>query len=219
LATVQQLCKQYDISRQQHREPWLNWRKSKGARRSLGWIAFNQQAIQFRNGGFAFRGEIYDVFLRRPLPDNARIGCGSFCEDSRGRWYINVPVEVAEAVQAVNARVSIDLGLKTLATLSCSDKIPMPAFYRAHEAKLGIDGARLGFAPSPSAMLSHQTNADQSLFRPIEFRFRHDCFIAPDPLRCNNWHCADDHRFKMRWAVRRGALKGLTVAKPGSSRS
>jgi hypothetical protein len=22
---------------------------------------------------------------------------------------------------------------------------------------------------------------------PSEFRFRHDCFIAPDPLRCNNW--------------------------------
>jgi transposase len=133
---VQQLCKQYDISRHQDRKPWLNWRKSKGARRSLGWIPFNQQAIQFRNGGFAFRGEIYDVFLHRPLPDNAKIGCGSLCEDSRGRWYINVPVEVPQAVQAANARGGIDLGLKTLATLSCSDKIPMPAFYRAHEATL-----------------------------------------------------------------------------------
>jgi transposase len=117
-------------------KPWLNWRKSKGARCSLGWIPFNQQAIQFRNGGFAFCGEIYDVFLHRSLPDNAKIGCGSFSEDSRGRWYINVPVEVPQAVQAVNARGGIDLGLKTLATLSCSDKIPMPAFYRAHEAKL-----------------------------------------------------------------------------------
>jgi transposase len=55
---------------------------------------------------------------------------------ARGRWYINLPVEMPEAVQAANARVGIDLGLKTLATLSCSDKIPMPAFYRAHEAKL-----------------------------------------------------------------------------------
>jgi putative transposase len=62
------------------------------------------------------------------LPDDAKIGCGSFSEDSRGRWYINVPVEVPEAAQAANDRVGIDLGTKTLATLSCGEKIAMPAF-------------------------------------------------------------------------------------------
>lgn len=84
--TVQQICKQYDASRQHRRKPWLDWRKSKGSRRSLGWVPFNQQAVQLRNGGFAFRGEVYNVFLHRPLPENAKIGCGSFSEDSRGRW-------------------------------------------------------------------------------------------------------------------------------------
>src|SRR5215471_16932651 len=136
--TVQQICKQYDASRHHHRKPWLNWRKTKGARRSLGWVPFNQQAVQFRDGAFAFRGEVYSVFLHRPMPDGAKIGCGSFSEDSRGRWYINVPVEVPEATQAVNARVGIDLGLKTLAKLSNDDKIGMPAFYRASEAKLAV---------------------------------------------------------------------------------
>jgi transposase len=38
-------------------------------------------------------------------------------EESRGRRYINIPVEIAEATQATNTRVGIDLGTKTLATL------------------------------------------------------------------------------------------------------
>jgi transposase len=134
--TVQQICKQYDTSRKQHCKPWLNWRKTHGARRSLGWVPFNQQAIEVCDGGFAFRGVTYDVFMHRPLPEGAKIGCGSFSEDSRGRWYINIPVEVSEAAQATNDRVGIDLGTKTLATLSCGAKIAMPAFYRASEEKL-----------------------------------------------------------------------------------
>jgi IS605 OrfB family transposase len=136
--TVQQICRQYDESRRQHRKPWLKWRKSKGSGRSLGWVPFNQQAVQFRDGAFTFRGETYEVFLHRPLPEHAKIGCGSFCEDSRGHWYINIPVEVPEATQATNTKVGIDLGTKTLATLSCGSKIAMPAFYRATEAKLAV---------------------------------------------------------------------------------
>jgi putative transposase len=134
--TVQQICKQYDTSRQQHRKPWLQWRKSKGSRRSLGWVPFNQQAVQFLNGAFAFRGESYNVFLHRPMPEDAKIGCGAFSEDSRGRWYINVPVEMPEATQAVNRRVGIDLGLNRLAKLSDGSEIEAPKFYRASEAKL-----------------------------------------------------------------------------------
>jgi putative transposase len=143
--TVQKVCKQYDTSRQQHRKPWLNWRKTRGVRRSLGWVPFNQQALKFSDGAFVFRGGRYDVWLHRPLPEGAKIGSGSFSEDSRGRWYINIPVEVPEAAQAVNARVGIDLGTKTLATLSDGDKIAMPAFYRATEAKLAtLQWARKG---------------------------------------------------------------------------
>jgi putative transposase len=76
--------------------------------------------------------------LHRPLPENAKIGGGSFCEDSRGHWYINIPVEVPEATQATNTKVGIDLGTKPLASLSCGSKIAMPAFYRATEAKLAV---------------------------------------------------------------------------------
>jgi hypothetical protein len=55
---------------------------------------------------------------------------------------------------------------------------------------LGIDGGDLCFAPSRRCNAVHQSNADRRMSGPIESRFRLDCFIAPDPLRCNNWHCA-----------------------------
>jgi putative transposase len=64
--TVQHICKLYDVSRRLHKKPSLSWRKRNRARRSLGWVPFNQQALSFRDG--AFCGEGYDVRLHRPLP-------------------------------------------------------------------------------------------------------------------------------------------------------
>ena len=136
--SAMRVCLQYDKSRRQHRKPWLKWRKSYGVRRSLGWVPFNTGHVALRDGAFVFRGERYDVWLHRPLPANAKIGAGSFSQDSRGHWYINCPVEIEEATEACNARVGIDLGLKNLAALSDSQRIEMPAFYRASEAKLAV---------------------------------------------------------------------------------
>ncbi len=133
---AQQLCKQYDTSRKPHSKPWLGWRKTYGTRRSLGSAPFNHQALQLRAGAFVFRRQRYDVWLHRPLPEGAKIGCGPCSQDSRGRWHITVPVEVQEATQAVNDRVGIDLRTKTLATLSDGAKLAAPVFCRASEAKL-----------------------------------------------------------------------------------
>jgi len=130
--SAMRVCLQYEKSRRQHRRPWLRWR----SKRSLGWIPFNTGHVQFRDSSFVFRGERYDVFLHRPLPESAKIGAGSFSQDTRGRWYINCPVEVAEATQAPLKRVGLDLGVKDLATLSTGEKIEMPSFYRKSEEKL-----------------------------------------------------------------------------------
>lgn len=65
-----------------------------------------------------------------------KIGAGSFSADARGRWYINLPVEVECANSAPLRRVGIDLGLDSLATLSTGGKIEAPKLYRANEAKL-----------------------------------------------------------------------------------
>jgi len=130
--TIQRVCLEYDKSRRQHKKPWLRWR----GRKSLGWVPFNTGHVAFRDGAFVFRGETYRVWLDRPIPDDGRIGAGSFNRDSRGRWYLNVPVEVATANVASIEKVGIDLGLATLAALSTGEKIAPPQFYRKSETAL-----------------------------------------------------------------------------------
>lgn len=130
--SAMRVCLQYDTSRRQHNKPWLRWRSHK----SLGWVPFNTRHVAHRDGRFIFRGKRYEVWLHRPLPDGAKIGAGSFSQDSRGHWYINCRVEVAEATEAPLKYVGIDLGLKDLATLSTGEKIKAPQFYRRSEAKL-----------------------------------------------------------------------------------
>lgn len=130
--SAMRVCIQYDRSRRQHKKPWLRWR----SRRSLGWVPFNTGHVQLRDGAFIFRGERYDAWLHRELPKGAKIGAGSFSQDTRGHWYINCPVEVIEATEAALKYVGIDLGLKALATLSTGDKIEAPRFYRRNEAAL-----------------------------------------------------------------------------------
>ena len=64
---------------------------------------------------------------------------GSFSEDSRGRWYFNVAVEIPELVgprwPGPTASVGIDLGLKDCATVSDGQRLE-GRWYRAHEHKL-----------------------------------------------------------------------------------
>jgi putative transposase len=129
--TVKRVCCQYVESRKRHRKPWLRWR----GRKSLGWVPFNTDSIRFDGDAFIFRGVRYETMHLRDMPVG-KIGAGSFNQDSRGRWYINCPVEVECADRAPVTRVGIDLGLIDLATLSTGDKIEMPRFYRNSELRL-----------------------------------------------------------------------------------
>ena len=66
---------------------------------------------------------------------------GSFNEDSRGRWYLNVVVKCpteAKPVQYGASAIGIDLGLKTMATDSNGRKFEPKQCYRESEAALGI---------------------------------------------------------------------------------
>jgi hypothetical protein len=86
--------------------------------------------VQFRDGAFVFGGEIDNVILHRRLPDGAKIGGGSFCEDSRGRWSINVPLEVPQATQHSGPGLVSTLEPRRRRGLSCGHKIATPAFYQ-----------------------------------------------------------------------------------------
>ena len=46
---------------------------------------------------------------------------GRFSQDSRGRWYFNVAVEVQRKPSPGTAAVGIDLGLKDCATVSTTE--------------------------------------------------------------------------------------------------
>ncbi len=130
--TIQKVCQQYDRSRAAKSKPWLRWR----SRKSLGWVPFSTGHVSFDGERLKFRGVHYETMHMRELLPGVKIGAGSFNQDSKGRWYINCPVEVATADHVALTRVGIDLGLKALATLSDGHKIETPRFYRVSEAAL-----------------------------------------------------------------------------------
>jgi putative transposase len=130
--TIGHVCQQYARSRQQHRKPWLRWR----GRKSLGWVPFSTGHVSFDGEAFKFRGVKYETMHLRDMAPGVKIGAGSFNQDTRGRWYINCPVEVETANSASAKRVGIDLGLHDMATLSDGQKIEAPRLYRASEQKI-----------------------------------------------------------------------------------
>lgn len=132
-ATIQLVCKTYDQSRKQHKKPWLRWR----GRKSLGWVPFRKDHVLFTGSTFVFRGvQYYPMHMNPHLQPGMRFGAGSFNADAKGNWYINVPVEMVCAEPKVDGAVGVDLGLKTLATLSDGKKIEAPRFYRNNELAL-----------------------------------------------------------------------------------
>ena len=141
-ATTQQVCEEYATRRRQFKRARLNWRVSnpKSSRRSLGWIPFKSRAARYKAGQVHFAGQKLSLWDSYGLA-NYDLRAGSFCEDSRGRWYLNVQVKLPElvgpALPTPSASVGIDLGLKTCATTSDGAKIE-GRFYRGLECKLGI---------------------------------------------------------------------------------
>ena len=133
--TVQEVCRQFAQSRDNTRGA-PRFRSSFGTKRALGWIPFQAQSRQIYGNTASYLGKRYRFWEGgRPLPANAK--GGSFVEDALGRWYVCFHVEV-EARQGGNAEVGIDLGLKTLATLSDGRKIEAPKIYRHYEERLAV---------------------------------------------------------------------------------
>jgi putative transposase len=143
---VQEIAEEYARRRRQYRKIRLRWRKSRGARRSLGWIPFKVHTIRYRGGQVYFAGRwlsLWDSFGRGDF----ELRAGSFNEDSRRRWYLNICVARGRSSERANAEailnggvpnVGIDLGLKRFATFSNPGLPPLDAqrVYRDLEPKL-----------------------------------------------------------------------------------
>ncbi|WP_426166474.1 RNA-guided endonuclease InsQ/TnpB family protein [Pseudoduganella sp. R-34] len=132
---INAVCEQFAKSRAQHRRPYLRYR----GRRSLGRVPLKGRDLHREGNAFRFAGNTFRVFYSRPLPEGKIKDGSCFAQDSRGNWFLNIAIEVAEPpVRPLDHGVGIDLGLKDLATPSEGEKIPAPGFYREAEAALAI---------------------------------------------------------------------------------
>jgi len=134
--TLQCIAGEYVTRRKQFKKARLNWRKSGGAKRSLGWIPINTKQAKWKNGQVFHNGKYYGVWDSYGLA-NYTFRSSSFNQDARGRWYFNVVVDVEREQSKGTESVGIDLGCKEAATDSNGESIKGRE-YRALEQKLGI---------------------------------------------------------------------------------
>jgi transposase len=114
---IQHVCTEYVTRRRQYKKCRLAWRSCK---RSLGWIPFPNQAIRMTGDTVRFGGHTLRLWLSRPI--TGTIKAGSFSQDARGRWYINLQCEVAERTAPLGqADIGVDLGLRD--QIACSDGV------------------------------------------------------------------------------------------------
>lgn len=132
--TVEDVCRYFARARDRQRGRPM-WRTSHGSGRSLGWIPFKSGvAVQLDKGGVTYLGHRYRLWMHRPV--GGRVLCGSFCQDTRRRWYLNLQCEVAEQMDCGTGSVALDLGLSTLATTSDGEKIENPRYFVRHAMAL-----------------------------------------------------------------------------------
>ena len=132
--SVQAICEEYAKSCKQFKKCKLNWRSKK---RSLGWIPFKSAGVKIDTDNITYNGHRFRFWLSRPIPSKVRFG--SFCQDSKGRWFINFVVEQPEVKrEKTGKQVGIDLGLKTVATLSDGVEFNRENLTKKFEAKLAI---------------------------------------------------------------------------------
>jgi len=109
--------------------------------KNLGWVPFNGQTVNFHGGYVDYNGFRFRLWQHRSLPESAVIKTGSFAEDARGRWYVNLVIEIDEneyirLAAKENTSVGIDPGLKTVMTTSDGEKFERDNLTRAYEIKL-----------------------------------------------------------------------------------
>ncbi len=133
--SIQHIAETYVSSRRAFKKPYLSWRSRK---RSLGWIPFKSAAIKLQGDQVLFQGKAYRFWQDRSLPEDAKIKCGSFNQDSQGRWYLNLTFETASqaAHSSPHSEIGIDLGIKEAITLSNGTAFQRPGLTKKYEVQL-----------------------------------------------------------------------------------
>ena len=130
--TIQCTCEEYATRRKQFKKRKLKWRSKK----SLGWIPFRASAIKITNDIVRYSGNTIRFWKSREI--KGKIRSGSFNQNARGRWYVNIVADSEELASAKENAIGIDLGLKDLATTSDGKKFKANRYYRKYERLLGL---------------------------------------------------------------------------------
>lgn len=132
--TVQLVADQYHSSRQKSKKRKLSWRSKA---RSNGWIPFRGYTVRVKGDTLTYNGKSFRIWLSRPVP--ADIRCGQFICDSKGNWFVSLICEVNNsALLKSTYEIGIDLGLKTIATLSNGEKLTRNNITRKYAQKLSV---------------------------------------------------------------------------------
>ena len=113
--TIAAICREYVAKRKASHKRRLKWRSRK---RSLGWVPFQLRFLKLETDSLTYLKRRYRFWASRPIEGTPKTG--SFTQDARGRWYVNIQCEVEDAsVPLGDAEIGIDLGLTN--QLQCSD--------------------------------------------------------------------------------------------------
>lgn len=155
--TIQVVCHRFTLARTMKRRSPV-FRASGGTRRAFGWVPFQMQSRQIDGNSVTYYGKRYRFFgqKRRPLP--ATVKGGWFVEDARGRWYVCFQVEVQANRPTGVGEIGIDLGLKTLATISDGEKIVNFQHFRRYQVALAT-ASRAGNKKRVQALHAKIANA------------------------------------------------------------
>jgi len=132
--TVQAIGEEYAKCSKQFKKPKLNWRSRK---RSLGWIPFKGAGVKLNGDCIIYNGRAFRFWMSRPI--EGKIRAGSFSQDAKGHWFVNMVIADADRVRIQTGKeVGIDLGLKTIATLSNGNELSRDNLTCKYEQKLAM---------------------------------------------------------------------------------
>jgi len=139
--TIQAIAWEYATRRKQFKKVRLAWRRSSGARRSLGWVPFKKSGLTYAHGQIRYSKVWLSLWDSYGLK-NYDLGVGDISEDSRGRWYINICAtpkhKPMQQLALFNGSIGIDLGLKDFAATSGGAVVEAQKHYRELEQQLAI---------------------------------------------------------------------------------
>jgi len=104
-------------------------------RKSLGWVPFNGQTIKYVGDYIIYDKKVFKFWSSREV--KSKIKTGSFTQDARGRWYVNLVAQVNKEEKICSSgELGIDLGLTSTVADSNGQKISSRE-YKKYEKDLG----------------------------------------------------------------------------------